>query len=57
MVQSRLSEKELTLRFCRRMLKDQPLLTPDRIGTGGPSTYPPAMWPALPALLIPEARP
>ena len=30
-------------RFFRKMLDDQPLLAPDRIGTDGASTYPPAI--------------
>ena len=30
-------------RFFRRMLKQEPLLSPDRIGTDGASTYPPAI--------------
>ena len=30
-------------RFFRKMLNDQPLLAPDRIGTDGASTYPPAI--------------
>ena len=29
-------------RFFRKMLADHPLLAPDRIGTDGASTYPPA---------------
>ena len=37
MIQSDLSEKEPTLRFFRRMLGDQPLLTLDRIGTVVPA--------------------
>src|SRR4051794_32942414 len=30
-------------RFFRKMLEDQPLLSPDRIGTDGAGTYPPAI--------------
>lgn len=30
-------------RFFRKMLADQPLLAPDRIGTDGAGTYPPAI--------------
>ena len=30
-------------RFFRKMLKDQPLLAPDRIGTDGAAPYPPAI--------------
>lgn len=30
-------------RFFRKMLADQPLLAPDRIGTDGASPYPPAL--------------
>ena len=30
-------------RFFRKMLKEAPLLSPDRIGTDGASTYPPAI--------------
>jgi transposase-like protein len=33
---------EAAKQFLRKMLEDQPLLAPDRIGTDGASTYPPA---------------
>jgi transposase, IS6 family len=34
---------EAAKRFFRKALQDQPLLSPDRIGTDGPGTYPPAI--------------
>jgi transposase, IS6 family len=34
---------EAAKRFFRKMLEDQPLLAPDRIGTDGAGTYPPAI--------------
>src|SRR3954453_20476482 len=34
---------EAAKRFFRKMLKDQPLLSPDRIGTDGAGSYPPAI--------------
>src|SRR3954453_19522762 len=36
-------------RFFRKMLKDQPLFAPDRIGTDGAASYPPAIadWSSL----------
>jgi IS6 family transposase len=34
---------EAAKRFFRKMLKDQPLLAPDRIGTDGAAPYPPAI--------------
>src|SRR3954467_13067145 len=34
---------EAAKRFFRKMLEDQPLLAPDRIGTDGAATYPPAI--------------
>ena len=34
---------DATKRFFRRMLQDQPLLAPDRIGTDGANTYPPTI--------------
>jgi transposase-like protein len=34
---------EATKRFFHKMLKDQPLLAPDRIGTDGAGPYPPAI--------------
>jgi transposase, IS6 family len=34
---------ETAKRFFRKMLADQPLLAPDRIGTDGAGTYPPAI--------------
>src|ERR671928_1422437 len=35
-------------RFFRKMLKDEPLLAPERIGTDGASPYPPAIVAAAP---------
>src|SRR5215208_5784797 len=40
---SRQSHLEAAKRFFRKMLKDQPLLAPDRIGTDGAGPYPPAI--------------
>ena len=34
---------EAAKRFFRKMLQDQPLLAPDRIGTDGAGPYPPAI--------------
>jgi transposase, IS6 family len=34
---------EAAKRFFRKALKDQPLLAPDRIGTDGAESYPPAI--------------
>ena len=34
---------EAAKRFFRKALKDQPLLSPDRIGTDGAGSYPPAL--------------
>ena len=42
LVQSRRNTKAAK-RFFRKMLKDQPLLAPDRIGTDGAAPYPPAI--------------
>ena len=42
---------EAAKRFFRKMLKDQPLLSPDRIGTDGAGAYPPAI------AASPERRP
>ena len=42
-------------RFFRKMLEDQPLLAPDRIGTDGASTYPPAIAAAKSDGLLPRA--
>ena len=42
-------------RFFRKMLADQPLLAPDRIGTDGASTYPPAIVAAKSDSLLPHA--
>ena len=39
-------------RFFRKMLENQPLLAPDRIGTDGASTYPPAIVTARNAGLL-----
>ncbi|POR39996.1 IS6 family transposase [Methylobacterium sp. V23] len=41
-------------RFFRKMLDDQPLLAPDRIGTDGASTYPPAIVAARSEGLLPR---
>ncbi|PSJ20562.1 IS6 family transposase, partial [Halomonas sp. ND22Bw] len=41
-------------RFFRKMLADQPLLAPDRIGTDGASTYPPAIAESRKAGLLPH---
>ncbi|KMO33359.1 IS6-like element ISMpo1 family transposase [Methylobacterium aquaticum] len=42
-------------RFFRKMLQDQPLLAPDRIGTDGAGTYPPAILAARNDGLLPRA--
>jgi transposase, IS6 family len=42
-------------RFFRKMLEDQPLLAPDRIGTDGASSYPPAIVAARSDRLLPRA--
>ncbi|MEN3213897.1 IS6-like element ISMex25 family transposase [Methylorubrum populi] len=42
-------------RFFRKMLADQPLLAPDRIGTDGASTYPPAIVAAKSDGFLPHA--
>lgn len=42
-------------RFFRKMLADQPLLTPDRIGTDGAGPYPPAIAESRKAGLLPRA--
>ena len=42
-------------RFFRKMLEDQPLLAPDRIGTDGASTYPSAIAAAKSDGLLPHA--
>src|SRR4051795_2103051 len=41
-------------RFFRKMLKDQPLLAPDRIGTDGAAPYPPAITAARKDGLLPQ---
>src|SRR4051812_39046171 len=41
-------------RFFRKMLKDQPLLAPDRIGTDGAGPYPPAIVAARKDGLLPQ---
>jgi IS6 family transposase len=41
-------------RFFRKMLADQPLLAPDRIGTDGAGTYPPAIAESRMAGLLPH---
>ena len=41
-------------RFFRKMLADQPLLAPDRIGTDGAGTYPPAIVKSRDAGLLPR---
>src|SRR4051812_24918396 len=41
-------------RFFRKMLKDQPLLAPDRIGTDGTGPYPPAIAAARKEGLLPQ---
>src|SRR5215213_8338665 len=41
-------------RFFRKMLKDQPLLAPDRIGTDGAGPYPPAIAAAWKEGLLPQ---
>jgi len=43
-------------RFFRKMLADQPLLAPDRIGTDGAGTYPPAIIESRKAGLLPPTR-
>ncbi|TXN81099.1 IS6 family transposase [Methylobacterium sp. WL8] len=40
-------------RFFRKMLQDQPLLAPDRIGTDGAGTYPPAIAESRKEVLLP----
>ena len=42
-------------RFFRKMLADQPLLAPDRIGTDGAGPYPPAIAESRKAGLLPRA--
>jgi transposase-like protein len=42
-------------RFFRKMLQDQPLLAPDRIGTDGAAPYPPALAESREAGLLPRA--
>jgi transposase-like protein len=41
-------------RFFRKMLEDQPLLAPDRIGTDGANTFPPAIVAARKEGLLPQ---
>src|SRR3982750_2216227 len=41
-------------RFFRKMLKDQPLLAPDRIGTDGAAPYPPAIAASRKEGLLPK---
>lgn len=41
-------------RFFRKMLQDQPLLAPDRIGTDGAGPYPPAIAESRKAGLLPR---
>ena len=43
---------EAAKRFFRKMLKEQPLLAPDRIGTDGAGSYPPAITAARKAGLL-----
>ena len=43
---------EAAKRFFRKMLQDQPLLVPDRIGTDGAGPYPPAIAAARKAGLL-----
>ena len=45
---------EAAKRFFRKMLQDQPLLSPDRIGTDGASPYPPAIAAARKDGLLPQ---
>ena len=45
---------EAAKRFFRKMLKDQPLLAPDRIGTDGAGPYPPAIVAARNDGLLPQ---
>ena len=45
---------EAAKRFFRKMLKDQPLLAPDRIGTDGAAPYPPAITAARKDGLLPQ---
>ena len=45
---------EAAKRFFRKMLKDQPLLAPDRIGTDGAAPYPPAIMAARKDGLLPR---
>ena len=39
----RLQDLDAAKRFFRKALQDQPLLSPDRIGTDGAGSYPPAI--------------
>jgi transposase, IS6 family len=45
---------EAAKRFFRKMLKDQPLLAPDRIGTDGAGPYPPAITAARKDRILPQ---
>ena len=45
---------EAAKRFFRKMLQDQPLLAPDRIGTDGAGPYPPALAAARKDGLLPQ---
>src|SRR3712207_9334453 len=45
---------EAAKRFFRKMLQDQPLLAPDRIGTDGAGPYPPAIAAARKDGLLPQ---
>ena len=44
-----------TKRFFRKMLQAEPFLAPDRIGTDGAGTYPPAIAESRKAGLLPRA--
>ena len=48
-------DRDAAKRFFRKMLQDQPLLAPDRIGTDGAGTYPPAIAESCKEGLLPRA--
>jgi transposase, IS6 family len=47
-------DRDAAKRFFRKMLKDEPLLAPDRIGTDGAGLYPPAIAAARKEGLLPR---
>src|SRR3954451_17807856 len=48
---------EAAKRFFRKMLQDEPLLAPDRIGTDGAGPYPPAITESRKEGLLPGRQP